>query len=128
MKAINKTEALFSDSELAKCVPLGKRLSEVGSEFGRFLEFCKKTGGLVTPSQAAYILGVTRARVDQLLVHGKIQRYVCFGKSYCSCREIDKRLSDRVKDIALASGENSKALISVYKSSKIDGRESVQVS
>ena len=122
----DKTKPMFSDSELAKCAPLGKQLESAGHELGRFLELCKIHGGLVTQPQAGIVLGVSRARVRQLIDMGQLTGVECFGKVFCSVREVDKRLTERFDDMAAERGENPSGLSALYRTAKADGRKSAR--
>jgi len=118
-----KTKAMWSDNELAKCEPVGKRLLSVGHELGRFKDMCFEFGGVITAAQAAYILGVSHERVRQLGIAGQIRSEKILGVRYYSVKDVDKRMSARMDEVAAEKGGIADDLREVWSMAIKDGRE-----
>jgi len=116
-----KQKELFTGSEVAKGSPLGKQLQEAGRELGRFRGYWRSFGGLLTRPQAATLLGVSQERVRQLGNHDQVRTCECFGQPYYSARDLDKRLSSRLDDMAADRGGDPVELRAVFRSAIKDG-------
>ena len=66
-----------------------------GMTFADFIHVSRKEGGLLSPSQAAVHLGVSKVRVHQLMEAGILRKWVYLGKPYVSCQDVaDRREAD----------------------------------
>lgn len=59
--------------------------------FNEFREVSRVEGGLITCSLAAEILRVSTPAVQDLVNRRKLSKWVFFGKSFVSAREVDLR-------------------------------------
>lgn len=57
----------------------------------RFLGISADEGGLLTPAQAAIVLGISNQRVLQLIEKGSLRAYRCFGRDMIPARELEAR-------------------------------------
>ena len=60
-------------------------------EWIRFRKLANEHEGLIQPAVAAVVLGVSRARVHQLMAHGQLEVFELFGKPYISALSVDER-------------------------------------
>jgi len=118
----DKTKAMWSDRELAKCEPEGKRVAGVAVELGRFLKSCKDLGGLITANQAATILGLSHERVRQLGQQGVLRTRNHLGRLYYSVADVDARMIEMMDDSAARRGGVGSDLRKVWRSSLKEGQ------
>lgn len=67
---VNADQAVFPGME--KLVQVCEATVEAKDEVARFQEFTKSHGALLTQAQAALLLGVSRARVNQFVGEGRL--------------------------------------------------------
>lgn len=123
---MSKTKQMFSDSELVRCEPVGRRIESAGKELGRFRELWKELGGLITATQAAFLLGVSRERVRQLGAHGQVRRCEALGRVYYSSADVDKRVVAQLDEQAAQRGSAGSELRRLWRSSIADGRNEIR--
>jgi hypothetical protein len=56
-----------------------------------FMALSVQEEGLVRPSAAVAVLGVTMSRVLTLVQEGRLRSWRFFGRGYLSCRELERR-------------------------------------
>ena len=113
--ARTKERLLFDRREIIKTTPLCERLREAGAEFARWKYISKREGGLVTPSQAATVLGVSRQRMSALQEAKKLTRYSFFERSFLSVREVEGRLQERIEALAIEEGVSGEDAAAAYE-------------
>lgn len=67
------------------------------SEMGEMMQEMKRQDGLLNFSQAATLLGLSRARVSQLVMDGTFQRFTFCGHHYVSMKEVRVRAATEIK-------------------------------
>ena len=65
------------------------------SDFARLREFSSEHGGGLLPQQAAVALGISNARVLQLLEAGILTHVEVFGRKLISCNDVLTRMESR---------------------------------
>ncbi len=55
---------------------------------------CERERGLVTPSTAAKLSGISRQRIYQLIETEKLDTFPHFGTQWLSCRQLMQRLAE----------------------------------
>lgn len=71
--------------------PKAGTLAALKHEWTLFRKLTIEHEGLIQPFVAAVVLGVSRARVHQLMAHGQLEVFELFGKPYLSARSVDER-------------------------------------
>lgn len=74
-------------------------------ELSEFVELNKQEGALITASQAAMIIGVSKQRVAELVQDGRLNRWERIGAKYLSFNEVirfsqETRQTGRPKKLA----------------------------
>ena len=76
--------------ELEKRYPLYRSKTSVTPEFRRFQAASKAAGGLMSGSQAAEILGISRQRFADMVKARQIRQHNFFGREYVSSQDVTK--------------------------------------
>jgi len=75
---------------LGKRYPLYRSKASVTPEFRRFQAVSKGAGGLMSGSQAAEILGISRQRFADMVKAGQVRQHNFFGREYVSGDEVSR--------------------------------------
>jgi len=82
--------------EMFPSLPRSTVIEEVRSDWNTFRRAQERLGGLILPSHAAVLLGVSRARVYQLIDSQKLRVYQDDGFKYVSVADVRERLANPV--------------------------------
>ena len=87
--------ALAQQVEMFPTLPRNTVLQDVRDGYNQFMRDQERLGGLLLPGMARIALGVSKARIHQLMTDGVLRFVTHDGYKYVSAADVTQRLKDK---------------------------------
>ena len=113
---------LIDDKDIQKGSPLGVVARNAGQLLGEFQRLTKEHGGLLTIAHAGVVLGLSHARVWNMINQGQLTVVMWNGRKWLSGKDVERRLKIRLETKAREDvNTEPKLILAQYRDAKAMG-------